>query len=181
MRVAVVTVSDRAADLEREDRSGPGVVRLVEARLGDVVETAVVPDELPAIGATLVRLVDEADLDLVLTTGGTGVAPRDITPEATRAVIDRDVPGVVELMRLEGYRHTPLAFISRAVCGIRGRSVILNLPGSPKGAVESLEAVLPLLPHLIAKVRGDTSDCHRPVPGHNGHERPVALTSSHDH
>jgi len=180
MRVAVVTVSDRAADLEREDVSGPGVVRLVEARLGDVVETAVVPDELTAIGATLVRLVDEADLDLVLTTGGTGVAPRDITPEATRAVIDRDVPGVVELMRLEGYRHTPLAFISRAVCGIRGRSVILNLPGSPKGAVESLEAVLPLLAHLIAKVRGDAGDCHRPASGHDGHEHPIALTSSHD-
>ena len=98
-------------------------------------------------------------IDLLLTTGGTGVSPRDVTPEATRGVIEREVPGVAELMRLEGLRRTPLAMISRAICGIRKHTVILNLPGSPKGAVESLEAVLPLLPHLIEKVQGDPTDC----------------------
>lgn len=162
-RVAIVTVSDRAARGERDDQSGPALVHLVEQRLGSVVESAIVPDERPAIQAQVVRLVDAQGVDLVLTTGGTGVSPRDITPEATREVIEREVPGVAELMRLEGSRRTPLAMISRAICGIRGRSVILNLPGSPKGAVESLEAVMPLLPHLVQKVQGDPSDCGQPI------------------
>jgi molybdenum cofactor synthesis domain-containing protein len=157
--VAVVTVSDRAARGERVDQSGPALVELVERRLGRVIQTAVVPDEQPAIQAELERLIGLRGIDLVLTTGGTGVSPRDVTPEATRLVIEREVPGIAELMRLEGRRRTPLAMISRAICGIRKQSVILNLPGSPKGAIESLEAVLPLLPHLIEKVQGDPSDC----------------------
>ena len=157
--VAIVTVSDRTARGERADQSGPALIELVERRLGRVIQTAVVPDEQPAIQAELERLVGFGGVDLVLTTGGTGVSPRDVTPEATREVIEREVPGVAELMRLEGLRRTPLAMISRAVCGIRKHSVILNLPGSPKGAVESLEAVLPLLTHLIEKVQGDSTDC----------------------
>lgn len=159
LTVAVVTVSDRAARGERIDQSGPALVELVERRLGRVIQTAVVPDEQPVIRAELERLMDQSSIDLVLTTGGTGVSPRDVTPEATWGVIEREVPGVAELMRLEGLRHTPLAMLSRGVCGIRGRSVVLNLPGSPTGAVESLEAVLPLLRHLIDKAQGDPADC----------------------
>jgi molybdopterin adenylyltransferase len=157
--VAIVTVSDRAARGERVDQSGPALVELIERRLGRVIQTDVVPDEQPAIQELLGRLADSGGLDLILTTGGTGVSPRDVTPEATRDVIEREVPGVTELMRLEGRRHTSLAMLSRAVCGIRGQSVILNLPGSPTGAVESLEAVVVLLPHLIEKVQGDPADC----------------------
>ena len=157
--VAVVTVSDQAARGERVDQSGPALVELVERRLGRVIQTAVVPDEQPAIRAELERLIGLRGIDLLLTTGGTGVSLRDVTPEATRGVIEREVPGVAELMRLEGLRRTPLAMISRAICGIRSHTVILNLPGSPKGAVESLEAALPLLPHLIDKVQGDPTDC----------------------
>jgi len=159
--VAIVTVSDRAARGERVDQSGPALVELVERRLGQVIQTDVVPDEPTAIQLLLERLADGGGIDLIVTTGGTGVSPRDVTPEATRNVIGREVPGVTELMRLEGLRHTPLAMLSRGVCGIRGRSVVLNLPGSPTGAVESLEAVLPLLRHLIEKVQGDPADCAR--------------------
>lgn len=161
--IAIVTVSDRAARGEREDRSGPGLVRFVEERLGSVAAVATVPDEQTAIEALLEHLVDRRGVELVLTTGGTGISPRDVTPEATRSLIDREIPGVAELMRLQGWHRTPMAMISRAICGVRGRSVILNLPGSPTGAVESLEAVLPLLPHVIAKVQGDQSDCHPAV------------------
>ena len=161
IRVAVVTVSDRASSGERIDQSGPALVELVERRLGRVIQTAVVPDERSMIQVELERLMEQGGIDLVLTTGGTGVSPRDVTPEATRDVIEREVPGIAELMRLEGLRRTPFAMMSRAVCGISKRSVILNLPGSPTGAVESLEAVLPLLPHLMKKVQGDPSDCAR--------------------
>jgi molybdopterin adenylyltransferase len=171
INVAIVTVSDRASRGEREDQSGPALVHLVEQRLGRVIETIIVPDEWQVIRVRLIKLVDEQRVDLVLTTGGTGVSPRDVTPEATRDVIEREVPGVAELVRLEGLRHTPLAMISRAICGIRGRSVILNLPGSQTGAVESLEIVLPLLPHLIDKVQGDPSDCGHPMNAMSRHMR----------
>ena len=161
--VAIITVSDRAAAGERDDCSGPELAQLVTRRLGCVVETSIVPDDRPAIEAQLIKSVDGLKVDLVLTTGGTGVSPRDITPDVTRDLVDREVPGVAELMRLEGRRYTPMAMISRAICGIRGHSVILNLPGSPKGAVENLEAVMSLLPHLIEKVQGDPSDCAQPA------------------
>jgi molybdopterin adenylyltransferase len=157
--VAIVTVSDRAARGERVDQSGTALIELVERQLGRVIQTDVIPDEPEAIQSLLKRLAAGGAVDLILTTGGTGVSPRDVTPEATRSVIEREVPGVPDLMRLEGLRHTPMAMLSRAVCGIRQQSVILNLPGSPKGATESLEAVLPLLPHLIEKVQGDPRDC----------------------
>lgn len=149
-RVAVVTVSDRAFTGDYEDRSGPVVVQMVRQRLGwEVVETSVVPDDRARISAELIRLADDAGVDLVITTGGTGFAPRDVTPEATRDVIDRDAPGLAEGMRLASLRVTPHAMLSRGVCGMRGQTLIVNLPGSPKSAGENFEAILAVLPHAL--------------------------------
>lgn len=149
-RTAVVTVSDRAAGGDYEDRSGPVVAQMVRQQLGwDVVEAVVVPDDRARISAELARLADDAGLDLVITTGGTGFSPRDVTPEATRDVIERDAPGMAEGMRIASLRVTPHAMLSRGVCGIRGRTLIVNLPGSPKSARENLEAILAVLPHAL--------------------------------
>lgn len=149
-RVAVVTVSDRAFAGDYEDRSGPVVVQMVRQRLGwEVVETSVMPDDRARISAELARLADDAGVDLVITTGGTGFAPRDVTPEATRDVIDRDAPGLAEGMRLASLRVTPHAMLSRGVCGMRGQTLIVNLPGSPKSAGENFEAILAVLPHAL--------------------------------
>lgn len=126
-----------------------------------VVETSIVPDEIPLIAAELKRLCDELSPSLVLTTGGTGLSPRDVTPEATVQVIERNVPGLAEAMRAEGLKITPHAMLSRAICGIRGQTLIINLPGSPKGATENLAAVLKALPHGLDKLRGDKNDCAR--------------------
>jgi molybdopterin adenylyltransferase len=151
---AVLTVSDSSARGEREDKSGPAVAKLLAEKNFLVVSSEVVPDEHPLIRAALLRLADQARL--VVTTGGTGIARRDVTPEATRAVCDRLLEGVAERMRSEGAKKTPFAALSRAVCGVRGQSVILNLPGSPKGAVESLAAVIDLLPHALQLLGGNT-------------------------
>ena len=155
IRIGILTVSDRSARGERPDLSGPALVQAVTERLGgaEVVIAEVVSDERAAISAWLVRAADELRLDLVLTTGGTGFAPRDITPEATRAVLERDAPGLVEAMRAASLRVTPHAMLSRAVAGIRDRTLIVNLPGSPKGAVENLGTILPVLPHAIELLR----------------------------
>ena len=155
IRIGILTVSDRSARGERPDLSGPALAQAVTERLAgaEVVIAEVVPDEPAAISAWLVRAADELRLDLVLTTGGTGFAPRDVTPEATRAVIERDAPGLAEAMRAASLRVTPHAMLSRAVAGIRGRSLIVNLPGSPKGAVENLATILPVLPHAIELLR----------------------------
>jgi molybdenum cofactor synthesis domain-containing protein len=159
MRVAIITVSDRGARGEREDKSGPELAETIKKIDGEVVFTAIIPDEKETIAATIRECADEKDCDIILTTGGTGVSPRDVTPEATMAVIDRLVPGLAEEMRRVSALKTPHALISRAVAGIRNKSLIVNLPGSPKGARENLEAILPALPHAVEKIKGDPRDC----------------------
>jgi molybdopterin adenylyltransferase len=154
MRAAVLTVSDGVSAGVRADVSGPAVGRLLAGAGFEVSPVQVVPDDRDRIAAFL--LAAAAGHDLVVTTGGTGLGPRDVTPEATRTVIDYEVPGLAELMRAAGFRKTPLAALSRAVAGVRGRTLIVNLPGSVKGATESLEAILPVLPHAAALLRGDT-------------------------
>ncbi len=156
---AVVTVSDRSFAGVREDAAGP----LVKDRLNqagfNVVETALVPDERNLIEQALIRLADEKDIALVVTTGGTGFSPRDVTPEATLAVCQRRAAGIPEAMRAASMAVTPRAMLSRAEAGIRGQTLIVNLPGSPKAAVENLEAVVGALEHGLAMLRGGTADC----------------------
>ena len=154
LTAAVVTVSDSCARGDRADLSGPAVGELLRKRNFAVIGTEVVPDEQAAIQTAIAYWVQEARL--VVTTGGTGIAERDVTPEATRAVCERLLEGVAERMRFEGAKKTPLAALSRGVCGVRGKSVILNLPGSPTGAVESLESVIDLLPHALQLLSGNT-------------------------
>ena len=155
IRVGILAISDRSARGERADLSGPALAEALAGRWPEaiVAERGIVPDERPAIAATLARWADELRLDLILTTGGTGFAPRDVTPEATRSVIEREAPGLAEAMRNDSLRITAHAMLSRAVAGIRGRSLIVNLPGSPKAAVENLGTILPALPHAIELLR----------------------------
>ena len=175
IRVGVLTVSDRSARGEREDLGGPAVAEAVAARVpgAAVVERAVVPDERAVIAAQLVQWADAARLDLILTTGGTGFARRDVTPEATRDVIEREAPGLAEAMRADSLRITPHAMLSRAVAGIRGRTLIVNLPGSPKGAVENLGTIAPVLPHAIELLREEPE-----AEQHHAQTRPVPNTSN---
>jgi molybdenum cofactor synthesis domain-containing protein len=154
MTAAVVTVSDSCARGDRVDVSGPAVAALLRKRNFAVIGTEVVPDEQAAIQKVLAYWAQE--VRLVVTTGGTGVAARDVTPEATRALCDRLIEGIAERMRSEGAKTTPLAALSRGVCGVREKAVILNLPGSPTGAVDSLEAVVDLLPHVVQLLSGNT-------------------------
>lgn len=151
---AVVTVSDSCSRGERVDKSGPAVAGALEKLTFSVSAREVVPDDLIKIQNLLIRLSRE--VHLVITTGGTGVAPRDVTPEATKAVCERMLDGVAEHIRREGLKKTPFAVLSRGVCGVRGRAVILNVPGSPAGATESLEAVSGILPHIIDLLNGKT-------------------------
>ena len=151
---AVLTVSDSASRGEREDLSGPAVAEVLSRNNFQLLARETVADERTAIAAVIVKLASQARL--VVTTGGTGIAKRDVTPEATRAVCDRLLEGVAERMRLEGLKKTPFAALSRGVCGVKGESIILNVPGSPKGAVESLEAVVELLPHALQLLGGKT-------------------------
>jgi molybdopterin adenylyltransferase len=151
IQVGILTISDRSARGQRADASGPALAQAVGGQLpGAVVAiAAIVPDDREAISNALVAWSDELSVDLILTTGGTGFAPRDVTPEATRSVLDREAPGLAEAMRASSLLVTPHAMLSRAVAGIRGRTLIVNLPGSPKAALENLATILPMLPHAI--------------------------------
>lgn len=160
IRAAVVTVSDRSFRKVRADLSGPAVVETL-SRLAaiEIVQHVVVPDDKRFIRGALRYFCDALSLDLVVTTGGTGVDPRDVTPDATLEMVDRDVPGMAEAMRVAGLRSVPTATFSRAVAGIRRKTLIVNLPGSPSGARDNLLAILDTLPHAIGKIRGEGGDC----------------------
>jgi molybdenum cofactor synthesis domain-containing protein len=156
MRVAILTVSDKGSRGERPDTSGDAVAEMVLGSGGQVVARDIVPDERHAIAAKLREWCGRGAIDVILTTGGTGLSSRDVTPEATRDVAERDVPGMGEAMRAEGLRHTPRAMLSRAAVVVRGSTLILNLPGSEKGVRESLAAVIGVLPHAAELLRGET-------------------------
>jgi molybdopterin adenylyltransferase len=158
IRAGVLTLSDRGARGERRDTSGAAVRELLGGVGAAVLRHAILPDDREQIVATLRAWADAGDLDLIVTTGGTGLAPRDVTPDATAAVIDYAVPGMAEAMRAEGLRHTPMAMLSRAVCGVRGRTLIVNLPGSERGVRENLAVLLPVLAHAVETLRGAAGD-----------------------
>ena len=157
--VGILTASDKGSRGEREDKSSE-VIREMISRLGaQVTKYDIVPDEQDSISQRLMEWADAGTLDLVITTGGTGLAERDVTPEATLAIIDKLVPGLAEAMRAETLQKTPLAMLSRAVAGIRNRTLIINLPGSPRGVEECLQAILPALPHAIEVLKGEAGEC----------------------
>jgi len=163
--VAILTVSDKASRGEREDLSHDIIVETLKSKIpeAETVSYEIIPDERAIITQNLIDLADKAQVDLVLTTGGTGLAPRDVTPEATMEVITKVVPGLAEAMRAESLKKTPAAMISRAVAGIRKRTLIVNLPGSPKGAKECLEVILPAIPHAIEVIKGEVGDHSAPL------------------
>lgn len=155
LRVAILTVSDRSARGEREDRSGPALAEAASRMGWHIADTAITPDEITTIQRQLIEWCAIGAVDLVLTTGGTGFAPRDVTPEATLAVIERSAPGLAEAMRLESLKVTPHAMLSRGVAGIRARTLIVNLPGSPKAALENLATIAPVISHAIELLQED--------------------------
>lgn len=152
----ILVLSDLGSRGEREDQSGPAVRELLESHGWQVTALEVLPDEFDQIRRCLEAWTDSEDCDAVFTSGGTGIGPRDVTPEATRAVIETEIPGLGELMRAEGTKGTPLAALSRAIAGVRNRKLIVNLPGSPRGARESLESIIEVLPHAIDQIQGRT-------------------------
>jgi molybdopterin adenylyltransferase len=161
-RAGIITASDKGSQGKREDLSGPAIAEMLAGSSIEVARTIIVPDEIDRIAEAIIKLADEEKIDLILTTGGTGVSPRDLTPDATLTVIDKELPGMAEAMRQASLKITPHAMISRAVAGIRGRCLIVNLPGSPKAAKENLAVILPALNHAIEKIKGDTTDCGTP-------------------
>jgi len=157
--LGILTISDKGARGEREDASGAAIEEILYAAGGVVTCRAIIPDEKDTIGGTLIEWADAEKVDLIVTTGGTGLGPRDITPEATLAVVERLVPGISEVMRMESVRKTPHGMLSRGVCGTLGKTLVVNLPGSPKAVRECLEVILPALPHAIETVRGEAYEC----------------------
>jgi molybdenum cofactor synthesis domain-containing protein len=165
IKAAILTMSDKGAVGERSDANGPALEKWLAEHEVTTLKYKMIPDDIATISATLKEWCDSGRFDLILTTGGTGVSPRDVTPDATEQVLDRIIPGFGEVMRMRSLEKTPHAIISRAVAGIRGKTLIINLPGSPKGAIENLEAVWPAIPHAVAKIQGDPADCALPVTG----------------
>ena len=157
--VGILTISDKGSRGERQDKSGEAIREILPSIDARIVNYEIVPDEKELIVAKLVKWVDEDNLDVLITTGGTGLTPRDVTPEATLAVVDRIVPGIAEAMRAESLKKTPMAMLSRAVVGTRGKCLIINLPGSPKAVRECLEVVLPALPHAVETLKGQAGEC----------------------
>ncbi|MBN2115237.1 MAG: MogA/MoaB family molybdenum cofactor biosynthesis protein [Anaerolineales bacterium] len=155
IRFGILTLSDRSTRGERRDASGPALANLIQAEGWSVAKQALLPDELSAIRDLLITWADSGELDIILTTGGTGFSPRDVTPEATRAVIEREAPGLAEAMRAASLKITPHAMLSRVLAGIRKRTLIINLPGSPKGAVENLQVITAVLPHAVQLLHED--------------------------
>ena len=158
LTVGILTISDKGSRGEREDVSGEVLREELSKMDASVVRYEIVPDERRIISGKLIEWADSASIDLIVTTGGTGLSPRDVTPEATLAVIDKTVPGLAEAMRAEGLKKTPMAMLSRATAGVRKKTLIVNLPGSPKGAKESLEAILPAIPHALEIIRGEVTE-----------------------
>ncbi len=165
MRIGILTISDRASRGEYADLSGPAVLKVMEKYFDEEVElTRIVPDDSVQIQGALLEWCDGAKLDLILTTGGTGFAPRDVAPEATRAVIEKEAPGLVHAMIAESLKKTPHAMLTRMVAGIRGHTLIINLPGSPQAATENLQVILPALAHAIELLRGTPGEPHHASP-----------------
>lgn len=159
--IGIITASDKGSRGERQDVSGKTIAAIL-AGLGEVGHYVIVPDEKEALSREIVNMADNLGIDLILTTGGTGLGPRDVTPEATLAVIDRQVPGIPEAMRAKSLEVTSRAMLSRAVAGVRGRTLIINLPGSPKGVTECLQVVLPALEHGLSIMKGEAGECGNP-------------------
>ena len=159
LRVGVLTLSDKASRGQREDGSGTLAVTILEADGFSIARQKIVPDDAPQIIETLRNWVDRDGLPLIITSGGTGLSPTDVTPQAMKEIIDYEVPGIAEAMRAESLQKTPHAMLSRAMAGVRKRSLIINLPGSPGGVQDNLTLVLPALKHALAKLQGDASDC----------------------
>lgn len=157
IRIGILTISDRSSRGERPDESGPALVKTCHQHGWQVVRSGVLPDEIDTIKESLTEWADSGEMDVILTTGGTGFSPRDVTPEATQAVIQRPTPGLAEAMRSSSLVITPHAMLSRAVAGIRARALIVNLPGSPRGAVENLTVLVPILPHAVELLRDEPS------------------------
>jgi molybdenum cofactor synthesis domain-containing protein len=164
MRLAVLTISDRSYRGERADLAGPAVINALQEQGWQVIKTNLLPDDQHLVSQQLIEWTDQGECDIIFTTGGTGLAPRDVTPEATRSVIEREAPGLAEAMRAASLQITPHAMLSRAVCGIRKRTLIINLPGSPKACLEHLAVILPVLPHAVQLLAGDPAS-------EQGHQR----------
>ena len=162
IKAAILTVSDKGSRGEREDVSGEAIREMIAELPAEVIACEVIPDEKPLIISRLIYFSDGLKAGVIITTGGTGVSPRDVTPEATAEVIERPLPGMAEAMRAASMKNTPHAMLSRAVCGVRGRTLIINLPGSPRAVRENLAVVLPAIPHAVEKIQGGEAECGQP-------------------